>query len=163
MTIVNLKIKQEDGSVKPVQHEIEEIDLDQFQMAMVTIKQVMQTLAENPALFELFMTAIEDSGEEDESIDQRFLTMATSAFEVLFVEMPDHAFDLVATLSGIEKAVLKKQKMMTVPAIYDGILEANDFEELYKRVKKSLGATKIKLAWVNKSRKATKKKALASV
>lgn len=155
MTTVNLKITQEDGSKKSIQHEVEEIGIGQMQAASKVLKNVMQTLSDNPALMELFMEAVQDDGTESEDIDKRFLKMATSAFEVLFVELPEYATELLAVMSGVTKEVLAEQKLTAVLDLYDAILEENDIEKLVKRLKKSLDVTKQTMGWLRARQKAT--------
>lgn len=162
-TNVTLKKKDEAGNITKHQHEIEDIDLLQFQEMMAIIKEVIQDLKDDESLREFLNEIFEDelqTGEvEPEEIiknkDAEFILKAVNAFETLAIKMPEQAFKLLSVLSGIEFSVLQKQKLIDVLDIYDAVVEENDIERLIKRVKKSLGTTAAKAKFLSLARRAS--------
>ncbi|MBP3950341.1 hypothetical protein [Bacillus suaedae] len=165
-TTINLKIKDEKESIiKSISHEIEDIDLGQFQEMMKVINEILKGLQEDPALKDLFSslfqedqvdpedpTSTEEKKKETEGldfVDKKFLSNLINSFEPLLVHMPDKAIKLLSILSGISLQVLKKQKLFVVLDIYEAVIEENDLERLVNRIKKSLVATRTKMAFMN--------------
>lgn len=158
-TQVTLKIKEEDGQVKKIQHEIEEINLFQFEDVMKSVKEIFTEVQQDEALkamfSELFDNASAEGEEIEKSIDAKFIQNAIGSFETLAVHMPGKAFALLSALSGIDLKLLKSQKAGDVFDIFDAVVEENDLERLFNRAKKSLAATKVKMAFMKKVKKAT--------
>lgn len=158
-TTVNLKIKQQDGSVKTTPFEVEGINLYQFEDVMKIVKNAFVELQKDDALQGLLESLFANpEGETEEqalAMEQRFLQNLVGGFDVLLVEMPSKAFEMISTLSGIELEVLKKQSPETAFDVFDAILEANNVEKLVERAKKSLAKTKAKMTFLNLKRKAT--------
>lgn len=152
---VTLKIKK-DNTVETIQHEIESINLLQFQKSLKIIKEVLDIVQKDESLKNLLVGAIESAGGDEEELDTRFLASAVEAFEVLLINIPEKAFELLAAMSGIGYDTLMSQKAEDVFDIYDAILEVNDIEKLFKRAKKSLAVTKAMTSFLKKSKKATK-------
>ncbi|MCP3026602.1 hypothetical protein [Halobacillus sp. A5] len=161
-TQVTLKVKEEDGTVKKEQHEIEDIDLLQFEQMMKVIKEIFVQVQEDESLKQLFRDLfLEESSEADDEVieiqDQHFISNLINSFETIAVHMPAKGVKLLSVLSGIETHTLQKQKVLDVLDIYDAVIDENDLERLWKRAKKSLAATKAKMTFVNLRRKATEK------
>ncbi|OKL36991.1 hypothetical protein [Domibacillus mangrovi] len=159
-TQVTLKIKGEDGQVTKVQHEVEEINLFQFEEVMKSVKDIFTEVQGDEALKTMFSdlfdgTADAEDEEVKQRIDERFIQNAIGSFETLAVHMPTKAFKLLSVLSGIELKTLQQQKVNDVFDIYDAVVEENDLQKLFNRAKKSLAATKVKLAFMKKVKQVT--------
>ncbi|WP_160203508.1 hypothetical protein [Priestia megaterium] len=152
-TVITLKIKDQEGNVKKENHEVEEIDVLQFKQLMKTIKEIMAKVNENEDLKVLFGSLTNGQGLDDDEVgavvDQDVITKAIASFDMLAVELPDQAFKLLSILSGVELAVLEKQKLKDVMDIYDAVLEENDMDDLINRAKKSLALTQTKFKFKN--------------
>lgn len=153
---VNLKIKNE-NTVETIQHEVEPINLFQFQKALKVIKEVFEIAQQDESLKGL-LGDLFNAEENGDDLDARFLAQAMEAFEVLLINIPNKAFELLAAMSGIGYDDLMTQRMEDVFDVYDAILEVNDIEKLVKRAKKSLAVTKSKVSFLNLARKATENK-----
>lgn len=90
-----------------------------------------------------------------EQLDNEFLTKALGAFEFIAVKLPERFLELMAVLSDIDKETLRAQKMVKIADVYDAVIEANDLEVLIARIKKSLGATKTAMKFLNFRKKVT--------
>jgi hypothetical protein len=169
MTTVTLKFKSEEGT-KKVQHEIERIKLYQFTDTIKIVKDILVEMNQDGSLKEFFETAFAENPEAvkdlkklDEKaveemaaeLDNRFLVKAVESFQTLAATLPDKAFQLLATLSGIKKEDLEQQDLFDVLDIFDAVVEVNDIEALVNRLKKSLGATINGLKFLQKRREAT--------
>lgn len=152
-TVITLKIKDQEGNVKKENHEVEEIDVLQFKQLMKTVKEIMAKVNENEDLKVLFGSLTNGQGLDDEEVgfaaDQDVITKAIASFDMLAVELPDQAFKLLSILSGVELAVMEKQKLKDVMDIYDAVLEENDMDDLINRAKKSLALTQTKFKFKN--------------
>ena len=157
---VTLKVKDNEGNIKKEQHEIEGIDLFQFEQMMKVIKDVFVELQKDESLSQLFKDLFDGQG-EDEDMDAVFIQNIVNSFETLALKLPNQAFRLLSILSGIEFDTLRKQKMLDAFDIFDAVVEENDLERLWKRAKKSLATTKVKLAFAKKVKKATQPQAQA--
>lgn len=163
-TTVTLKIKDENGNVTKQNHEIEDIDLSQFQQMMETINEIIGQLRKDDSLKsfvgELFGGEYDPEKDAEDMVkemDTQFILKAVNSFETLLIRLPEQAYKLLSILSGIELSVLKKQKLIDVLDIYDAILEENDIERLINRIKKSLALTGAKLKFKALVQKATQK------
>lgn len=155
MTKVTLKMKKGE-TVEKIQHEIESVTIEQFQEAMVVIKEVFEIVQSNEALASMFDQVFKDENLEDQELTlDLVLSYAIGAYDLLLINLPDQATRLISALSGIKLDVLKKQKLEDFYDFYDAVLEENDIEKLYKRGKLSLATTKIKLSFMKKMKKAT--------
>lgn len=141
---LNLKVKNENGT-ENIQHEVEEIDLFQFSEAIKIISDVIKLAERDERLRELFIE-IFDEVEEGEDVTEengfRIVQKAYGAFEVILLNIPQKAFELLSVMSGIEYNVLMQQKLEDVFEIYDAVIGVNDMERLVNRAKKSLSLTK---------------------
>lgn len=154
MTNITLKTKQGD-TVKKTQHEVEALNLFQLSDSLKVVKDVFAMMQDDPALQDLFTELFAEGAADDETLDSQFLRHAVGAFEVLLVNVPEKAYELLSAMSGIKLDVLKEQKVIEVFDIYDAILEVNDIEKLITRAKKSLAATKVKMNFMKIAKKAT--------
>lgn len=170
-TQITLKVKDEDGNIQKQQHEIEDINLLQFEQTMKVIKDIFVQLQEDESLKDLFTSLFRESADEEENNesteeenqvidlqdvkDQQFIANLVNSFETLTMKLPGEAFRLLSVLSDIEINTLRKQKLMDVMDIYDAVIDENDLERLWKRAKKSLAATKVKMSFMKITRKAT--------
>lgn len=150
---VNLKIKN-GNSTETIQHEIEPISLFQFKDAMKILKDIVDQLRQEDMLQPL-LDGIEGTEAEEGAEDEAMIAFLTGAFEMLMIEIPDHALHLLATLSGIKYEDLMAQKLEDAFDIYDGVIQVNDLEKLVARAKKSLAVTKSRTAFLQKTRTAT--------
>ncbi|MER2090921.1 MAG: hypothetical protein ABS920_14375 [Sporosarcina sp.] len=144
---VTLKIKNE-NTVESVQHEVEEIDLFQFQKGLSVVKDVFEMTQKDESLKNLFGELFNKEEGDDDELDAQFLSHAVGAFEVLLINIPHKAFELLSAMSGIKLDTLMKQKVNDVFDIYDAVIEVNDLEKLIGRAKKSLFATKAKMSFL---------------
>lgn len=153
-TQVTLKVKDNEGNIQKKQHEIEDIDLLQFEQMMKVINDIFQQLQNDESLKQLFTDLFKEG--EAQELDQRFIQSLVNSFEVLAVKMPEEAFRLLSILSGVELSILRQQKLLDVMDIYDAVIDENDIERLWKRAKKSLAATKVKMNFMKITRQATR-------
>jgi len=161
MTKVLLKTKKE-GVTETIPFEIEKLGLLNFAKAMKALNEIVDVLAKNPALAELFEDIFLSEGDSDEGSDRKFLNALVQSAETLLVHLPDQAINLLAVFSGIKREVLEQQAVEDIFDVYDAILEVNDIERLSERAKKSLAATKTKMAFLRKAREATAPAAVAA-
>jgi hypothetical protein len=164
-TVVTLKVKDEQGNVIKRQHEIEDINLLQFEKMMEVVKEIIHELKNDNSLTDLVVEVfngettpaeIEESAEELAK-DADFILKIANSFETIAVRMPHLAFRLLSVLSGIDLVLLQQQKLNDVFDIFDAVVEENDIERLVNRVKKSLGKTLAKTKLLGLVRKATQK------
>lgn len=158
-TQVTLKVKDEEGNIQKQQHEIEDIDLLQFEQTMKVVKDIFVQLQEDESLKQLFTDLFDEASTNEEGEteldlqDQQFINNLINSFETLAVHIPAEAIRLLSVLSGIEINTLQRQKMLDVMDIYDAVIDENDLERLWKRAKKSLAATKAKTSFMKITRK----------
>lgn len=146
-TTVTLVQKNED-EIKKIHHEIEDIDLVQFENTMQIIQDIVVEVQKKPELKALVQSLFASEGEEDQlQLDAQFIQNIVGSFDLFLTHLPGQAFKLLATLSNIKLDLLKKQKVMAVFDIYDAVIEENDIEALVERGKKSLAKSKAKLAF----------------
>ncbi|PAE17293.1 hypothetical protein CHH91_04620 [Virgibacillus sp. 7505] len=147
-TTVQVKIKEQD-TVRTESHEIEDIEFWQYEEMMKVVTDVFSEAERNPevaAMVNDFLGSLENEN-DDLVLDQKFIKGIIGSFELFAVKLPGHAIKLVSVMSGIDLAILKKQKLMKVLDIYDAVIEENDIEALVERGKKSFAKTKRKLAF----------------
>lgn len=150
---INLKIKN-GNSTETIQHEVEPINLFQFKNAMKILKDIVDELRREDLLQPL-LDGIDGSEAAPGEENQAMIAYLAGAFEMLMIEIPDHALHLLATLSGIDYETLMAQKLEDAFEIYDAVLEVNDIEKLVERGKKSLAVTKSRTAFLQKVTAAT--------
>lgn len=162
-TIVTLKIKDDQGNITKQQHEIEDINLIQFEQMLKVIKEIFQELQKDTSLVSLLDDMFGGKGNTGESnqedvetnMDMQFVQKAIGSFDTLAVKMPAQAFKLLSVLSGVDIEILRQQKVSDVFDIFDAVIEENDIERLINRAKKSLVATVAKAKFLQLARKAT--------
>jgi len=162
-TIINLKVKGENGDPTTKQHEIESLNGFQFEGVMKVVNGIIKELREDESLQGLFSSIFGDTDIRDVDIqdvdlaqvNSDFIKNGVDSFETLMLKLPNRAFELLAVLSDIELNVLKSQKFDDLLNIYDAILEENDIDKLIKRVKKSFVLTQGKMKFLNLVKKAT--------
>jgi len=197
-TTITLKLKNKCGGTDRETHEVEDIDLFQFQQMMKILNDIFSALDTNSpvrqlieemfsnsvtvteekyegkTLKELKQVANELGATYKDGITKEQLTDALvayenqqlekeehaqmvgkmfGAFQMLTVELPEHAIRLLSILSAVELDKLKQQKLMAVMDIYDAVMEENDVEGLISRAKKSLALTKAKITFTNFGKK----------
>ena len=156
-TQITLKIKDEKGNIQKRQHESEDINLLQFEQMLEVVKDIFVQLQDNKSLKQLFIDFFNDNELSSEELEQakdiRMIQSLISSFETLAFHMPQQAIRLISVLSGIEINILQQQKMLDVFDIYDAVIEENDLEKLWKRTKKSLAATKVKMSFIKITQK----------
>jgi len=151
---VNLKIK-EGNTVQTEQHEVEELSIRQVTNSIKTIKGIIDLAREDQhlqaSLVEMFDEAQQDNEEKEDAEDFGKVVMknAAGAMDVLLMEVPDKAFELLSILSGIEYETLMNQKAEDVFDIYDAVIQVNDIGKLVNRAKKSLALTKAQTKVMN--------------
>jgi hypothetical protein len=158
-TTVTLKVKDDQGNVIKRQHEIEDIDLLQFEKMMEVIKETIKVLRSDESLTDLvgdFLGGKKEQAVEGEDEELEFVMQILNSFDTLAIKAPKQAFKLLSVLSGIELPLLQQQKFFDVLDIYDAILEENDIERLVTRIKKSLSVTLAKAKFLGIARKATR-------
>lgn len=145
---VAIKIK-EGNAVHTEQREIEEINIVQMTKAIRVIKDIFDVVRKDEHLLalieEIFEEVQQEEGEEkgaEEFFTQSFAGNLIGALDVLLVEVPEKAFELLSVLSGIDYDVFVQQKPEEAFDIYDAIIQVNDIEKLVLRAKKSLQLTK---------------------
>lgn len=145
---VNLKIK-EDNKTETIQHEIEELNLIQVTRAIKTIRDVIKLAQDDENLKELLKEVFDEAeegqenGEEaEEEFGKDIAQKLFGALDILLVEVPEKAFELLAIMANIEHKVFMQQKPEDVFDIYDAVIQVNDIEKLINRAKKSLELTK---------------------
>lgn len=142
---VNLKIK-EDNKTETIQHEIEELNLIQVTRAIKTIRDVIKLAQDDENLKELLEEVFDEAQEDGEDAEEEFgkdiAQKLFGALDILLVEVPEKAFELLAIMANIEHKVFMQQKPEDVFDIYDAVIQVNDIEKLINRAKKSLELTK---------------------
>lgn len=142
---VNLKIK-EDNKTETIQHEIEELNLIQVTRAIKTIRDVIKLAQDDENLKELLKEVFDEAQEDGEDAEEEFgkdiAQKLFGALDILLVEVPEKAFELLAIMANIEHKVFMQQKPEDVFDIYDAVIQVNDIEKLINRAKKSLELTK---------------------
>ncbi len=149
---VNLKIKK-DNTVETIQHEVEELNILQVTRAIKTIKDVFSLAQKDENLKALLAEVFEEEGQEvseQEGAEQVETVLSgrnigkhlIGAMDVLLVEVPDKAFELISILSNIDYDTFMQQKAEDVFDIYDAVIQVNDIEKLVNRAKKSFELTK---------------------
>lgn len=175
---VAIKIKETQGneqSVKTVNFEIDSITLKQFTSLLAHVKDLLVHLKDEGSLMDLFNDLLSsdeaqkwlsgDKNPEDITTNQvtdimaasesNFIVTLVNSFESIAIQLPDQAINILATLSGIPKATLEEQQLEKVLEILDAVVEVNDLNRLFERLKKSLGATVQKYKFLQKRREAT--------
>ncbi len=142
---VTLKIK-EDNKVETIQHEVEELNILQVTRAIKTIKDIFSLAQRDENLQALLTEVFEEAQEETEQeaslSGQNIGKHLIGAMDVLLVEVPDKAFELLSILSNIDYDTFMQQKAEDVFDIYDAVIQVNDIEKLVNRAKKSFELTK---------------------
>lgn len=151
---VNLKIK-EDNKTETFQHEIEEMNLIQVTRAIKTIRDVIKLAQDDENLKELLKEVFDETEEGQENVEEAegqedaeeefgkdIAQKLFGALDILLVEVPEKAFELLAIMANIEHKVFMQQKPEDVFDIYDAVIQVNDIEKLINRAKKSLELTK---------------------
>lgn len=165
MTEVILKVRQEDGSIKNRNHEIEEIDGYQLTQATEIIQNILELLDTQPALRTMMdnfleknkkkkakatpKTAAEKLAAEQEEEDDT-VKILINGYQVLFLHLPSQAYELLSAMADIELDLLKKQKVSNLFPIYNAVLEENDILTLIQLGKQSSEKTKQKFGWAKK-------------
>ncbi|GIO25093.1 hypothetical protein [Oceanobacillus sp. J11TS1] len=151
---VNLKIK-EGSTVQTEQHEVEPLNLFQFKDALKVIKEIID-LAQNDESLKGILAELSTEEIQDTEVTPEFIiTRLSGAFEVVLINIPDKAFELLSILSGVKKDTLMSQPAEDAFDIYDAVIEVNNIEKLWKRAKKSFSATKSAMSFITKAKKAT--------
>lgn len=145
-TTVTLVQKNED-EIKKIHHEIEDIDLVQFQNTMQIVQDIVVEVQKKTELKALVQNLFAGDEDSQTQLDAQFIQNLVGSFDLFLTHLPEQAFKLLSTLSNIKLDLLKKQKVMAVFDIYDAVLEENDIEALVERGKKSLAKSKAKLAF----------------
>ena len=146
---INLKVT-ENNVTETVQKEIEEINLLQLTNTIKIVAKVMKLAEEDENVKALIDEIAESQGEEaEEEAGQRVMQKVVQAFDVLLINLPEYAFQILSSVSGIDYELLMQQKIDDVFAVYDAILEVNDIPKLVDRGKKSLALTKKKFGAMN--------------
>jgi hypothetical protein len=111
----------------------------------------------DPAIFEKFTEEEQAQIEKDRKVEaeKRFIKGMMDSFQVLLTKLPSEAIRLITALSDIERDLLEDQEMETVLNVYDAVLEVNNIEEIWERLKKSFNTTKRAMAFMNKVKTAT--------
>ncbi|WP_339233805.1 hypothetical protein [Oceanobacillus sp. FSL W7-1281] len=151
---VNLKIK-EGNTVQTEQHEVEQLNLIQFQRSLKTIKEIVDLAQNDESLRDLMQEISSDANQDTEITPEFLISRLSGAFEIVLINIPDKAFELLATLSGVEKETLMAQPAEDAFDIYDAVIQVNDIERLWNRAKKSFSATKSAMKFMKKVKKAT--------
>ncbi|CEI81309.1 hypothetical protein BN997_01127 [Oceanobacillus oncorhynchi] len=154
---VNIKVKQ-DNTVETIQHEVQSINVFQFQKTLKGIKNIIGIINEDEALKQTFTDMFAAENQDEELSVTYVIARAAGAFEAVLINIPDEGFELLATLSGLEKKTLMEQKVEDVFDIYDAVLEVNDIEKIVERAKKSFAATKKATKFMRKRVEATAQK-----
>jgi hypothetical protein len=140
---------------------IDDISFFQFGRLLKVLDKTFEELKKDDSMTEfienVFGEDVDIQNTEDAiaEMDSDFLVKAMGAFNFIAVKLPDRAIELVSVLSGIEKELLEQQKLAKVLDVYDAVIEANDIEALITRLKKSWGATKAAMKYLNLRQKAT--------
>lgn len=143
---VTLNIK-EGNTTHAEQHLIEEVNLFQLTKAIKVIKEILDVVSTDEHLVGVikeFLDEVEVTEGEgpEQHFSESFMENLGGAINVLMVEIPEKAIELLGVLSGVEYDVLMQQKAEEVFDIYDAIVQVNDIEKLVVRAKKSLRLTK---------------------
>lgn len=148
---VNLKVKKDDNTVETIQHEVEELNIFQVTRAIKVIKDVIEVVQKDDGLQSLIVEIFEDAQGEEEADQsgQKIAQHLAGAMDVLLVEVPDKAIELLSVLSNIEHDIFVQQKAEDLFDIYDAVIQVNDIEKLINRAKKSLALTKAQVTVMN--------------
>ncbi len=174
---VSINIRETQGKDKIVRQEnydINPINLAQFTTLLKHVKDLLVYLKNEGSLMDLFSELLTTeeaqkwlSSENPEEVtteqvtnimadsDKNFIMTLVQSFEGLVMNVPELAVNMLVSLSGIPKDKLEQQELEKVLEILDAVVEVNDLEKLFSRLKKSLGATAQKYKFLTKARQAT--------
>lgn len=157
MTVkITLKIKDEQGKIGSEQVEIDSMDGFQFQAIMKVIYNIVKEIQADESIKGLFQTVFGGQNINDlelADVSNEIIKNAVGSFDTLLINMPDKAYELLSAATGIDVNKLLGQKVEDIFDVYDAVIETNDVERLYNRIKKSLAQTKIKMAFLNLGKK----------
>lgn len=174
---VSINIPEIQGDSKVIRqenYEITPIKLNQFTALLKHVKDLLVYLKEEGSLMDLFSELLTTdeakkwlSSENPEEVtteqvtnlmadsDKNFIITLVQSFEGLVMNVPDLAVNILVSLSGIPREKLEQQELEKVFEVLDAVVEVNDLEKLFDRLKKSLGATARKYKFLTKARQAT--------
>lgn len=162
-----LKTKDSEGKTSQEQYVIEPVNLRKITKAILIIKDVIGLAKEDENLQNLLNEFFEEAevqyvqgGKEkketkaekekkDDEFAGNLMTHLTGALDILLMEIPEKAIELMSAVSGVEYDVLMEQQADEVFDVYDAIVEVNDIAKLIARGKKSLGLTQSQLKVMN--------------
>jgi hypothetical protein len=157
-----IKVKKDgEESIVTKTFVIEDLSFGQFTALLKVLSKAFDELKAdgemNAFLENVFGAEIDPDSPQEmlDQLDNEFLVKAMGAFEFIAVKLPERFLEIMAVLSDIDKEVLREQKMVKIADVYDAVIEANDLEVLIARLKKSLGATKTAMKFLNLRKKVT--------
>lgn len=168
-------IKDTETGTENVQVIIRKMKFRQFENVIKIVNDIYKLIQEDPALQTVFAELFgeEDpidpaimekfNDEEKEQIEkdrkkaaeQRFIKGMMDSFQLLLTKVPAEAIRLLTALSDIDRELLADQELETVLDVYDAVLEVNEIEEIWERLKKSFDTTKKAMKFMTKRRQAT--------
>lgn len=143
---VNIKVK-EGNTVETIQHEVEEVNLFQVTSAIKVIRDILKLAEEDENLKAVVEEMLNET--DPEQSGKTIVQNLVGAMDVLLVEVPEKAFELLSILSGVEYETFMQQKPEDALDIYDAVIQVNDIEKLINRAKKSLALTKAQVTVMN--------------
>lgn len=155
MTKTILLTKKEGNTSDDIQQKVESINIFQFLKTLNIVRDIIKIAQDDESIREVIdslmtagdIKATEGMTEEqiEEASDAAFMGAALKGFEAVLANLPEKAFELISVTSGIDQKLLGQQKIMTLFAVYDAIIEVNDVREIVERAKKSLDVTSQKM------------------
>lgn len=173
---LDFEIENETGGYDLVPVTIRKMRFEAFDDLLNILYTIYEQIESNPNLKVLFMemfTHVDDFDPEavknfteaelqelkrvrQRESEQRFFQGIAGAIPLLLVHLPKQAKELVYVVTGVDRDLLGQQDFDTVLDVYDAMLEVNNVEKLYNRIKKSSNVTKKAVGFLNLRRKATK-------
>lgn len=168
-------VKDTATGTENVQCSIRKMKFRQFEDVIKIVNDIYKLIQEDPALQTVFGELFREEDPIDPAVmekfndeekaqilkdrraqaEQRFIKGMMDSFQVLLVKVPTEAIRLLTCLSDIDRELLADQEFETVLDVYDAVLEVNNIEEIWERLKKSFDTTKRAMAFMKKRKTAT--------
>lgn len=150
MIKINLQVKDENTkAVATEQFIVDEMVMGQVTNTIKVVNDVLNLVQNDENLSAVLNEFLYGTDEGNEDFSQTLTNRIVSGINVLLVEVPDKAIELLSAMSGIDYGIIMQQKADNVFDIYDAIIQVNDIDKLVQRAKKSFKLTKAQTKVMN--------------
>lgn len=142
--LLTIKGEQEQRQIGPIK-------VLALTLGLKKIKDILSVMKEDDKLKEFVAYLSEkkpqQEGDEEEAqeADAEFMERLAGSFDMLLETVPDKVIELLAIVSGVDKAIIEDQEAETLFDIFDAVIAENDIPKLVERAKKSFSNVKGKL------------------